>query len=174
MWSHFRIPLCYAHYIYFIPRREFAKAEHEVVHLNVLCFIKLVPRRVLEMPISATETKMTKCFILLRKSAKKEGPEGVHFSILRFILLVPWRVLEMLISVPVTQIQKCFIVWWVDGWVVFFYPLWFSLFSSITTSNEFIQKTVLKSCICLLNKKLWSFQNSKLGKLKAIFPRGEG
>ena len=50
-------------YLYFIPRREPAKAEPEGVHLNILCFIQLVRRRVIEMPISANETKMPKCFI---------------------------------------------------------------------------------------------------------------
>ena len=38
-------------------QRESAKAGPEVVHLSILCFILLVPERIIEIPIAAPETK---------------------------------------------------------------------------------------------------------------------
>ena len=102
------------------PEGNLRKQVPNGVHLSILCFIQSVSWRVLEMSISATETKLPKCFIPLRESAKADILYGVHLSILCFIQSVRWRVLEMSISAIETKMQKCFFVWmdgWMDGWM---------------------------------------------------------
>ena len=48
-------------------------------------------------------------------------------------------------------------LWWVDGWVVIFYRIWLSLFQVWKQATSAASKNGLKSCIRLLDKKLWAF-----------------
>ena len=77
-YSSFSEKLYCSHHLSFIPQRVSAKAGPEGVHLSILCFIQLVPGRVLEIPISADETTNI-CYIpflkFLEKKCESQGDE---------------------------------------------------------------------------------------------------